>query len=508
MPQDVNSHIEKLIFVSNVDHPFLDTGKEIIDGNVVEECRGYNQCKDPYLVFADITNDDRRGNDPNSAWRTGDIVTFALTKEINGVFVPTTYTTTKVQFANESNAWYTTIEWRDVAISDGYGCYKLTTNASIAGFPQPFITWGIYTLAPYMIGDCLNPSVVGTSRVLSEFNDMNDNIGLDFTGSFILDSVRLSAKVGYFNDNTEIDMVEYIDGKNEKVQIEDFTSYELRINLSGFFVIEMLRMHLLGANNQWLSDYNYDSYSYLTDDIAVVLKEGLEPEFFDGSREIKGVVKFRDKISKRRTHFLNNRITSEDVRPPILCPQAIIINKSTFLLKTDAQSFISGDDGSDQEGRQIDRDTLDFDNSFGNDNRFTDTSGGTTYSNDIVIDWSQLDKNGDVMMYHRVKQPSTTLTLAIAAAKAATVSGFVGWEVPNMNQAHEIANWNSGGNRALGTPFATPFSSGIFWTKTFQNSSVTWNYTYTGNGIFGRIAFTGSQQYFMVRRTTMAELGL
>ena len=508
MPTEYSVDKEDLDLTHDQGHPFHHD-KDIIDGNIIEECRGYDNCSDVYRVFASLTDDARRQNDVNSAWRTGDVVSFTFFKEVDGVFVTANYSPVTVAFDNEPNAFYTTIEWRDVADQDGYGCFKLVTNSQIAGLPQPFLNWQTYTLEPYLIDGCLNPNVVGTARILSEFNDMNDFLGLDFTGSRILDSVRLNAKVGYFNDNTEIDMVEYIDGTNEKVSIEDFVSYELRLNLSGFCVVEFLRMHLLQANRQWISDYNFDSYSYLTDDVPVVLKEGLEPEFFDGSRNIKGVVKFRDKVSKRRTHFQNNRITAEDEAPPHVCPLPININDSTLLLKTNVQSFISGDDGDDQAGRLVDHFTLNFNNPFGNNERYTDTIGGQTYANGLVLDWSQRANNGDVMMYHNVKQSNLSLSAAISTAKATTLSGFVGFEVPNLNEAHNISNWFNGSNRALGNPFPTfGQSAPIFHTKTLQNALVNWSYTFTGNGIIGRIAITTSAPYFMIRRTTMAELGL
>ena len=188
----------------------------------------------------------------------------------------------------------------------------------------------------------------------------------------------------------------------------------------------------------------------------------------------------------------------------VVCPALI----STLLLQTNAQSFITGDDGDDSPGRATDHFTLAVNNGFGNTNRYTDTLGGATYTNDIVVDWSQQDTNGDVMMYHRVKQSSTTLALAIAAAKAATVDTFANWEVPNLPEAQVISNWDNGSNRATGTPFTSFGAGGVFWTKTLQNASVAWNYTYLGNGIIGRIGITGSQQYFMVRKTPLSELGL
>lgn len=473
MPTEYSVDKEDLDLTPDQGHPFQDPEKDIIDGNIIEECRGYDNCRDVYRVFASLTDDARRQNDVNSAWRTGDVVSFTLFKEVDGVFVTANYSPVTVAFDNEPNAFYTTIEWRDVADQDGYGCFKLVTNSQIAGLPQPFLNWQTYTLEPYLIDGCLNPNVVGTARILSEFNDMNDFLGLDFTGSRILDSVRLNAKVGYFNDNTEIDMVEYIDGTNEKVSIEDFVSYELRLNLSGFCVVEFLRMHLLQANRQWISDYNFDSYSYLTDDVPVVLKEGLEPEFFDGSRNIKGVVKFRDKISKRRTHFQNNRITAEDEAPPHVCPLIPTPTPSatsTMPLRTgQTTSYRTGDDGDLEEGRGAAILTLSSNNPFGNTSRFTDELGLQTYANDIIIDWEARDYTGTTVLgYYRIDRVALNWDDATDTAAALSIGTFTtGWYLPNIVEMFRIFKFE--GNTANIPMDYAPFNlsyTGKFWSST------------------------------------------
>ena len=511
---------EDLTLTPDVGHPFLDNGKEIIDGNIVEEDRGYDNCKDPYRVFADLTVTDRRRNDVNSAWRTGDIVTFSLTKKVNGVFVATNYTTTKVVFSNEANAWYTTIEWRDVLDQDGVGCYKLTTNSSIAGAAQPFITWGTYTLEPYEISGAINPNVIGTSRVLSEFNDMNDFLGLDFTDSYILDSVRMSAKIGYFNDNTELDFVEYLDGTNEKVKIEDFVTYEMRINLSGFCVVELLRMHLLQANRQWISDYNYDSYSYLTDDIPVVLNEGLVPEFFDGSRQIKGVVKFKDKISRRRTHFQNNRKTAENQAPsnaPTICP-TFSGSTSTMLMGSGLQtSYRTGDDKDINAGRESGSFfVLDVANPFGNTDRFTDTTGAQTYANDIVLDWAHRDYTATtVLSYYRVERVATSWNDAIDTAAALSVTGFTsGWYLPNDMEVWNLVQVSTDVTVNLYPLTYAPFNFTLntnYWTSTTRPIATTQALRFFNNSSYsiGTVAkTTASYSHFYARHTLLSEVGL
>lgn len=519
MPTEYSVDKEDLDLTPDQGHPFQDPEKDIIDGNIIEECRGYDNCKDVYRVFASLTDDARRQNDVNSAWRTGDVVSFTFFKEVDGVFVTANYSPVTVAFDNEPNAFYTTIEWRDVADQDGYGCFKLVTNSQIAGLPQPFLNWQTYTLEPYLIDGCLNPNVVGTARILSEFNDMNDFLGLDFTGSRILDSVRLNAKVGYFNDNTEIDMVEYIDGTNEKVSIEDFVSYELRLNLSGFCVVEFLRMHLLQANRQWISDYNFDSYSYLTDDVPVVLKEGLEPEFFDGSRNIKGVVKFRDKISKRRTHFQNNRITAEDEAPPHVCPLIPTPTPSatsTMPLRTgQTTSYRTGDDGDLENGRGAAIQTLSSNNPYGNLNRQTDILGTQSYADDIVIDWGCRDYTaGTVLGYYRISRLASSWNDADDTALGFSVGIFTtGWFLPNANEMWNVSSKFEGNTSNLPMNYA-PYNisfTGNFWTSTSRAIASSQAHALINNSGYGWNTIsktTTTAHHIYARIFTLTELGL
>lgn len=61
---------------------------------------------------------------------------------------------------------------------------------------------------------------------------------------------------------------------------------------------------------------------------------------------------------------------------------------ATLMKSGQTTSYRTGDDGDIQAGRDIDFLTLLDNNPFGNTNRFTDTLGGQTYTDNIVIDWS------------------------------------------------------------------------------------------------------------------------
>jgi hypothetical protein len=65
---------------------------------------------------------------------------------------------------------------------------------------------------------------------------------------------------------------------------------------------------------------------------------------------------------------------------------------SAKLMKTgQTTSYRTGDDGDLEVGRNVDFFTLAENNPFGTTDRFTDELGGSTYTNNIVIDWSTYD---------------------------------------------------------------------------------------------------------------------
>lgn len=277
----------------------------------IEEFKRLNKaCCEPFYVLADLLDPVRKKNDVNSPLEFGDSVVFTLKKD----GVVTSFTPVSVEFPNEVGAWYTTIEWRSVAILDGFGCYSIEITPTVAGQVRPTYIYAQYNLLPYTSG--LISNAEGTTRILSRFNDVNDKYGINMTDSFLLDSLRFEGKFGYFNDNTEIDNLEYLDGTQEKVKREDFTSYELRVDLNTYNVIEKLRDHVLAENSCWISDHNYDSYSHQYYDIPVIVSEGFAPNHFDGTRQLTGVAKFEDKVRRNRTHFQDNRQTAEADAPP------------------------------------------------------------------------------------------------------------------------------------------------------------------------------------------------
>ena len=127
------------------------------------------------------------------------------------------------------------------------------------------------------------------------------------------------------------------------------------------------------------------------------------------------------------------------------------------LMKTGQQtSYRTGDDGGLQSGRAVDFFTLENANPFGNTNRFTDELGGSTYTNDIVIDWSTYDTvAGTVLGYYRVSLGNLNWNTAIDTALAHTVGSFTtGWRLPNNKEWLNIFNYGATLNAFNYTPFS------------------------------------------------------
>lgn len=144
------------------------------------------------------------------------------------------------------------------------------------------------------------------------------------------------------------------------------------------------------------------------------------------------------------------------------------------LLKTgQTTSYRTGDDGDLERGRPNSFTALPSNNPFGNNNRFTDTAGGTTYANNIVIDWSTF--NGTTVNgWYRLAMPTVgtyTWNQAIDNALAFTIGTFTtGWRLANVAEYFSIFNWgNTPANKLNYAPFSLV---GDFWSSTTTEASV------------------------------------
>lgn len=146
---------------------------------------------------------------------------------------------------------------------------------------------------------------------------------------------------------------------------------------------------------------------------------------------------------------------------------------TALLMKTNQTvSYRTGDDGDVEAGRDVSFLVLAENNIFGNTNRFTDTVGGQTYANNIIIDHSTYD-GSKVFGWYKLSSPLLyTWNQAIDWAVALSVGGFTsGWRLPNINQLMSILNWGISSNLNY-APFslATQISH---WTSTTNPNDTT-----------------------------------
>jgi len=144
-------------------------------------------------------------------------------------------------------------------------------------------------------------------------------------------------------------------------------------------------------------------------------------------------------------------------------------SRSTATLMKTGQttSYRTGDDGDIEAGRESDFLTLDS-APLHNDgtatintttNRFTDTLGGQTYANDIVLDWSTWNGSTLLGFTRNFVTNSVNWNGSIDACLAYSVGSFVsGWAMPNIRELLILKSIDLGLNYAPFINFTTPIA--------------------------------------------------
>lgn len=130
----------------------------------------------------------------------------------------------------------------------------------------------------------------------------------------------------------------------------------------------------------------------------------------------------------------------------------VVINTSSFvpvgakLMKTgQTTSYATGDDGATQRGRLTSFLVLASNNPFGNTNRFTNKTGGQTYTNSVAIDWSTYD-GSTVLAYYFGDANTRTWATQLTQYTGSTIDGLNGWNLFNIYEAMNIMNFNFPGS--------------------------------------------------------------
>ena len=158
------------------------------------------------------------------------------------------------------------------------------------------------------------------------------------------------------------------------------------------------------------------------------------------------------------------------------------------LMKTgQTTSYRTGDDGDLESGRATSFTVLPSNNPFGNTNRFTDELGGSTYTNNIVIDWSTYNGTNVLGIRRTQNAADITWSAAIDAALALSIGTFTsGWRLINRNEYNNF--WN--GESSLGLNYSplniTPIGQ-LWFSNTVQaGTTLAWAST-----SYGQLAYYG-----------------
>lgn len=171
--------------------------------------------------------------------------------------------------------------------------------------------------------------------------------------------------------------------------------------------------------------------------------------------------------------------TDPDIDITSYCPVATPPSGRELLKTGQTTSYRTGDDGDLQEGRDVDFFTLDYTNPFGNTNRFTDELGGTTYTNNWVIDWSTYNAvTGKVLGYWKGDFVTTRNWQDSIDWALGTHGTFANCRLANAFDMFNLTNLNT----TLWLNYA-PFNFNVnqrFWTSSAINSANF--YAYFPNG--------------------------
>ena len=203
------------------------------------------------------------------------------------------------------------------------------------------------------------------------------------------------------------------------------------------------------------------------------------------------------------------------------CPPAVTRSTATLMKTGQTTVYRTGDDAdTSSEGRPTDFLTLDA-APLHNDGtatintttaRFTDTLGGSTYADNIVLDWSTW--NGSTLLGWRISENGVNIIWdnAIDEALTLNIGGFAsGWRVPNTFEMLSICDTASSTRFLNYAPFNNS-SNHWFWTSsttpiTTNNAMAVANQH--GNGIRSRTKTTlVPSRYIPVRTFSLSTLNV
>ena len=168
-------------------------------------------------------------------------------------------------------------------------------------------------------------------------------------------------------------------------------------------------------------------------------------------------------------------------------------------------SYATNDDGDLQRGREVNVNTLFYNNGFGTTDRFTDELGGQTFANNIVIDWGTWDGgtnvNGYILSANSDSNNGTTDWATWMSGQPYTTNGFGNWYVVNASEISTLINYNdlSGLNDY---PFYNSTNHRLYTSTTAPSNTANAIYKQRNTFDLAQIAKTSNNYSMWVRTFT------
>lgn len=485
--------------------------------DAIQEDRGLKSCGTPQLVLASLTDVAPYKNDRTliGAYKFDSM--FVELEDANGVLTDAPGIEVLLPHQSDAVAWI--IDWRQVVNGLGalaQGCYKVRVNWTKAGNSGWFYK-GSYQLLEYTI-----ENAAGTVRLYVVLNDFVRNQGINYKDSGAAGTVRFNGSFGYMQPNYETENNTLTDRTRHKVRIEALRSYELRTDYLHHCMTRLIDEEtLLVANQIYISDHNAANHVQYYD-FPVILSEDESPSFDypQGSVFAKITAKFLDKKAWYESKYDGNiqgstnmilqlpttvascaagAVTLDgeplvsvpsgttvdvelvDQNGDTITPTSIVggvievdmtpppvITAAPLVQTGQTISYVQYDDGTFEAGRSFS--TLNLNNPFGNTNRFTDTLGGQTYANNVVIDWSTFDiQQGKVLGYTKnYYGVIADWATCVANAHSTSLGTFTtGWRLTNINELQNLFNYSLTPSVLNYAPFTFPNTINLTTSTTY-----------------------------------------
>lgn len=265
---------------------------------LASETYGLKGCCDNYMVLAGGSEDWQ--NDVTSAFLKlqliTDTCTFALLKsdDTNAIYQPVL-----TQCPNDNLGYYATVNWKDVLVSDGAGCYTIQVNYIIAGVVGSF-DWGSYELKQYS-----PENAQMTIRLKAVFNQVNIIEEINFSGSNMVDTIRFYGYFGKRQPNLATDNLIYQNRTIENVQRENLNSYELNSDpLTVNYTRKIIDLYFLSESELYISEHHPLNHTSEYKNLPVSISETAELEYLELSKYAKIKATFNDKTRDKYTKFM------------------------------------------------------------------------------------------------------------------------------------------------------------------------------------------------------------